>query len=87
MPDELGAAHPHAHPTYITDADAWGSLPWDLRSIALYRTGRYAEALAAAEAALRLAPDDPRLQSNVRLIRKTCPDLAPGGTPDGANSA
>lgn len=56
--------------TYISDGDAWGSLPWDLRAIALYYTGRRREALEAAEAALRLSPGDERLENNVKLIRE-----------------
>lgn len=34
--------------TYICEAEAWGSLPWDLLSLGLYHTGRRAEALEAA---------------------------------------
>lgn len=56
--------------TYISDGDAWGSLPWDLRAIALYHTDRKREALTAAQEALRLSPREDRLQNNVRLIRE-----------------
>lgn len=56
--------------TYICEAAAWGSLPWDLQAMAFYHTGRLEQALEAAEAAARLAPADGRLASNVRVIRQ-----------------
>ena len=56
--------------SYICEAAAWGALPYDLRSIALSRTGRQGEALAAAEQAAALAPWDSRIQGNVQLLRQ-----------------
>lgn len=56
--------------TYICQAQAWGSLPWDLRALALYHTGEMGQALAAARKALELEPDNPRLRDNVRLMEK-----------------
>lgn len=56
--------------TYISESSAWGSLPWDLRALALYHTDRYREALAAAEKACGLAPKDQRLRENRRLIEE-----------------
>ena len=54
--------------TYICEGWAWGSLPWDLLSIGLYRTGRRAEALEAARQALALEPDNARIRRNVELL-------------------
>ena len=54
--------------SYICEAAAWGSLPHDLRSIALHRTGRMAQALAEAKKALELEPSNPRLQKNVEWL-------------------
>lgn len=54
--------------TYITEAEAWGSLPFDLRSMAFYRTGRIPQALSEARRALALEPENQRLQSNVALL-------------------
>jgi len=54
--------------TYICEAEAWGSLPWDLRSLALYYTGRYREAAEAAREAVQRAPRDERLAANLRLM-------------------
>ncbi len=54
--------------TYICEAAPWGSLPHDLRCIALYRTGRRKAALAEARAALELEPGNERLQKNVELL-------------------
>lgn len=56
--------------TYITESSAWGSLPWDLRSLALYHTGRTREALEAAQNACTLSPDDDRLKENREKIRQ-----------------
>lgn len=56
--------------TYICQAQAWGSLPWDLRALALYHTGEMGQALAAARKALELEPGNPRLRDNVRLMEK-----------------
>lgn len=56
--------------TYICEAAAWGSLPWDLRAIAFYRTGRLEQALEAAQQAVRLSPLDERLAGNVRAIQE-----------------
>ncbi len=55
--------------SYISEAESWGSRPYDLRAIALHRTGRVREALAAAERAVALEPEDSRLQGNVQLLR------------------
>lgn len=54
--------------TYICEAAAWGSLPFDLRAMALYHTGRKEEALKAAKKALAMEPDDARLQGNVQAL-------------------
>lgn len=55
--------------TYICEAAAWGSLPWDLRSLAFYYTGRTEQALETAQEAIKLSPQDRRLAENLRLIR------------------
>jgi len=54
--------------TYICEAAAWGSLPWDLRAMAFYHTGRLEQALEAASEAARRAPTDERLAANVKVI-------------------
>lgn len=54
--------------SYICEAAAWGSLPYDLRSIALYQTGRTGESLAAAQQALALEPSSERLRKNVAVL-------------------
>lgn len=56
--------------TYICEAAPWGSLPYDLRAIALYETGRRQAALEAAEKALAIEPGNARLQGNVQVIAK-----------------
>ena len=54
--------------TYISEAAAWGSLPYDIRSIALHQTGRITEALTAAKQALALEPSNERLHGNVAIL-------------------
>ena len=54
--------------TYICEAEAWGSLPHDLRCQAFYHTGRIPQALAEARKALACSPSDPRLAGNVALL-------------------
>ncbi len=57
--------------TYICEAAAWGSLPHDLRSIALYRTGRVELALEEAKKSQALEPGNERIQNNVTLMERT----------------
>lgn len=54
--------------TYITESAAWGSLPWDLRSLGLYYTGQTEKALEAVGEALRLSPGNERLKKNRELM-------------------
>ena len=56
--------------TYICEAAAWGSLPYDLASLGYYYTGQYEKALERARLAVEAAPQDERLQGNLRLIEK-----------------
>ena len=62
--------------TYICESESWGSLPYDLLSLALYYTGRGAEAVEAAEKALELSPEDERIKRNLELMRKNTVDNA-----------
>ena len=59
--------------TYITDGNAWGALPWDLRSLALYHTQQPDAALAAVDQAIALDPSDQRLRDNRRLLERAAP--------------
>lgn len=54
--------------TYITTAESWGALPYDLASLGYYYTGRYSEADKAVNKAIELSPDDLRLKENKKLI-------------------
>ena len=54
--------------TYVSEARAWGSLPYDLLSLGLYYTGSYRLAGEAVDQALRLEPENPRLLENRRFI-------------------
>ena len=62
--------------SYLTEAEAWGSKPHDLLSVALWNLGDFKGALKAAEKALELEPGNERIQKNVENIRKAaagCP--------------
>ena len=56
--------------TYICEAEAWGSLPHDLRCQAFFHTGRLAQALEEARMAQSLSPGDPRLAGNAALLAR-----------------
>ena len=59
----------HRPKSYICEAQAWGSLPHDLRAMAFYRTGAFAQAAEEAEKALELEPGNERLQRNLTLMK------------------
>ena len=60
----------HRPRTYVCEAAPWGSLPYDLRAVAFYHTGRFSQALEAAQAALAREPGNERLQGNVDLLKR-----------------
>lgn len=62
--------------TYISEARAWGSLPYDLLALGLYYTGSYRRAGEAIDKALRYEPDNPRLLENRRWIRGKIGELS-----------
>jgi tetratricopeptide (TPR) repeat protein len=54
---------------YLCEDFAWGALPWDLAAIAAFRLGKASEAVEYGETALKLDPDNERLQKNVIYYR------------------
>lgn len=54
--------------TYICEAGAWGSSPYDLLSLGYYFTGAYEKALESANKALEFSPQDERLLSNKKIM-------------------
>ena len=56
--------------TYITEAYAWGALPWDYLSIGLWHLGQVKEAAGAARKALEFAPQDARLKNNLAIFER-----------------
>ena len=76
----------HRTDTYMTRGQSWGSLPWDLKGVALYRAGRMEEALEAAEQAARLAPGDGRIAANLELMRREKTDKMQDGMSNVAKS-
>ena len=57
--------------SYICEAEAWGSLPYDLASIGYYYTGDYKKALKAVSAAAELSPSDSRIAANKSIIESS----------------
>lgn len=57
--------------TYISEADAWGALPYDLASLGYYYTGAFGKALEMVDRALSLAPGDERLRANRTFMENT----------------
>lgn len=56
--------------TYICEAASWGSLPHDLRAMALFYTGRLREALEEEKKALSMEPKNERFRGNVKLLER-----------------
>jgi tetratricopeptide (TPR) repeat protein len=66
--------------TYVNAGEAWDFTPDDLCAIAAYRLHLYDAAARHARRALSFAPEDERLQGNLRLIEEAR-SRAPGSTP------
>ncbi len=62
--------------SYVTESEAWGSLPWDLRSLGLFYTGQRERALEAVGEALKLSPGDERLKRNRELMEASVRKMA-----------
>jgi len=54
--------------SYITEAQAWGSLPEDIASIAYYHIGNREMAAQMCARALEKSPEDERLKNNLKLF-------------------
>lgn len=52
---------------YLTEADAWGSLPYDLAAISAYNMGDYSAASRYGVEAVRLSPNEDRLVDNLKF--------------------
>ena len=61
--------------SYICEAQAWGYLPWDLAALGYYYTGNYEKALEYESQAAQLNPTDPRIQSNLKIMKNHVNDL------------
>lgn len=55
---------------YTFDASAWGASAHDLAAIAAYNLGRYSLALEYGSIAALLAPEDERIQNNLKSYRE-----------------
>lgn len=61
--------------TYFTEPLAWGYLPHDLAALGAFNLGLYEEALRHGRAALELAPDEARLQTNLEWYERATGEL------------
>jgi glycosyltransferase involved in cell wall biosynthesis len=57
--------------SYLDDPNAWGAKPYDLAGIASWNLGLREQSLGYFEEAVKLAPDDARIQNNLKLIRES----------------
>lgn len=64
---------------YLSESEAWGSMPHDLLSLALYHLQDYAGAVSEGEAALALAPGDERIRRNLEMYKKAALSGGEGG--------
>ena len=56
--------------SYISEADAWGPLPYDIASMAFFHIGNVPMALNMARGAHDKAPSDERIAKNVKLFEE-----------------
>lgn len=56
--------------TYITEAYAWGALPYDYLSIGYWNLGLKNEAVDALRQAIALSPSDERLRNNLAIMER-----------------
>ena len=54
--------------SYITEAEAWGSLPWDILSIAYWNLSEPDQALLCARTALSVDPSNERIANNIAFF-------------------
>jgi glycosyltransferase involved in cell wall biosynthesis len=55
--------------TYITEAENWGALPYDLGSLGYYYMGKRDKAAEFARRALEFSPGDERIIANLRFMQ------------------
>ena len=54
--------------SYINTPEAWGALPYDILSVALWNLGDGEGAEEALKTALSFSPDDERLKQNLQYV-------------------
>jgi tetratricopeptide (TPR) repeat protein len=63
---------------YLNEAEAWGSLPYDLSALSAYHLGKYGEALVYGARALEVEPENERLRGNLKCYQGvTCNKVNP----------
>lgn len=60
--------------TYVNTGRAWDHTPYDLASIACWNLGLYEKAAEYARQAIKITPNDARLQGNLRLMESKLRD-------------
>lgn len=64
----------HKPMVYTTDAAAWGSLPYDLASVAAWQLGMKTQAIEMCKKAIGWNPDDSRLRKNLAAMIEQIPE-------------
>ncbi|MDF2614691.1 MAG: hypothetical protein K0S71_2477 [Clostridia bacterium] len=59
-------------PRHYNEGFAWNETIYDLAALGAYYTGFYKESLVYAKEALKIAPNDERLISNLKFIQEKC---------------
>lgn len=60
--------------SYVNTPEAWGALPYDILSVALWNVGDKSGSKAALKEALKFSPDDERLKQNMRYVSENTPE-------------
>lgn len=55
---------------YLCEDFAWGDLPHDLASISAWHLGKIKEAIAHAESAIKISPNNERIKQNLKLFKE-----------------
>lgn len=63
---------------YLCEAEAWGSRPHDLASVAFWNLGRKPEAIEQCRVALEAEPDNQRIQGNLAMMLEGLQQLLDG---------
>lgn len=73
---EKGLAIRESTGSYLVDPESWGSALYDFGAISAYYMGKYEKAADYARKALTMAPENSRMQNNLKLIENKISQLS-----------